>query len=146
MALADRAKELLASRGDNMNQAAARTGLGYATIHGIINGTNQNPSTETLERFAAGYNVPVSRLLDDSPLAVREGDIGYGGDLSEAERWLDGIISPEMRARWVGTPAFRDNLLGASDIVSRRDWPTERKVAVQALIYRLLEDAGRAGD
>jgi transcriptional regulator with XRE-family HTH domain len=83
---------------------------------------------------------------------VRETPAGYPGgngaslDADEVERWLETIIAPDMLRRLAGTPTYRDVLLSALDTVARRQWPAERKTAVQAMLNRMLEDAEAADE
>lgn len=137
-----------------MTQAELATALGVSrpeTVSDWERGATPNPPRERLEDIAQLAGMTYEDAFGAITATGGVGEVqpehsaGAQGELAEAEEWLSRIVSPEMRARWVGTPAYRDNLLGASDIVSRRNWPPERKVAVQALIYRLLEDDGGAG-
>lgn len=47
----------------NANALKNATGLGYATVHGILNGTVLEPGKTTLEKLAAGLGTTVDWLL-----------------------------------------------------------------------------------
>lgn len=48
-----------------MREAAAKAGVGYATMHGLVKGKRGNPSIVTLEKISSAYGVSVQWLLDD---------------------------------------------------------------------------------
>lgn len=63
MTLADSLQALLDSRGHTAYRAAKVTGLGYATIHGLLAGKRTNPSRETLQTISEAYGVSIDSLL-----------------------------------------------------------------------------------
>lgn len=89
------------------------------------------PPPERLEQIAELVGLAADELFGD----VRPSDI------VEAEEWLGRIVAPDLLRRLAGTPTYLDVLYSALDTVGRRQWPAERKTAVQALLNQMIEDA-----
>jgi transcriptional regulator with XRE-family HTH domain len=133
---------------------------GQADISKWESGKGGRPGYEALEGIArlAGKDVSIFQearsidrrvwdLLDNfKPFAQTGRSSAYEvderqGPIGEAERWLNSIVAPDMLRRLAGTPTYLDVLYAAHDTVARRQWPAERKTAVQALLNQMIEDA-----
>ncbi|MDU4319794.1 MAG: helix-turn-helix transcriptional regulator [Clostridium sp.] len=56
---------VLKDRKMSLNKLSIKSGVGYATVHSIVNGTCLNPRFNTVVKIANALDINVSRLIGD---------------------------------------------------------------------------------